>query len=168
MTSPSTIKLFDSTVITEAAFSKQVKIRYIESLEKGQDDQEFVQIWIKIHTITNDIVEFVFLKSSETIVDEYDGKKLILIEGLSITDGKIKTNNLFVEEQGDDRMVKYMEADGSELFRKILQPKYFFIDDGILNIQKSDFNLRDGLEETYKQISFHNQITNIYSKCIWI
>ena len=37
------------------------------------------------------------------------------------TDGKIKTNNLFVEEQGDSRMIQYMEADGSELFRKILQ-----------------------------------------------
>ena len=67
-TSPSNIKLFDTTTITEAAFSKQVKIQYIESLEKGQDDQEFVQIWIKIHTTTNDIVEFVYLKSSETIV----------------------------------------------------------------------------------------------------
>jgi hypothetical protein len=157
-TSPSNIKLFDTTTISEASFLKQVKIRYVESVEKGQDDQEFVQIWIKVHTVTNDIVEFVFLKSSETIVDEYDGKKLILIEGLSITDGKIKTNNLFVEEQGDNRMVKYMEADGSELFRKILQPKYFLIDDGIFSIQKSDFNLRDGLEETYKQISFHDQI----------
>ena len=127
-TSPSNIKLFDTTTIAEASFSKQVKIRYIESVEKAQDDQEFVQIWIKVHTVTNDIVEFVFLKSSETIVDEYDGKKLILIEGLSITDGKIKTNNLFVEEDGMNRMIKHMESDGSELFRKILQPKYFLID----------------------------------------
>ena len=140
------------------SFSKQVKIRYIESVEKGQDDQEFVQIWIKIHTVTNDIVDFVFLKSSETIVDEYDGKKLILIEGLSKTDGKIKTNYLFVEEEGDNRMIKHMESDGSELFRKIIQPQYFLMDDGTLSIQKSDFNLRDGLEERYKQISFHDQI----------
>ena len=51
-----------------------------------------------------------------------------------------------------------MESDGSELFRKIIQPQYFLMDDGTLSIQKSDFNLRDGLEERYKQISFHDQI----------
>nr|AIF08269.1 hypothetical protein [uncultured marine thaumarchaeote KM3_28_B05] len=158
VTSPSDIKLFDTTIIAEASFSKQVKIRYIESVEKGQDDQEFVQIWIRIHTVTNDIVEFAFLKSSETIVDEYDGKKLMLVEGLTKSDGKIKTNYLFVEEEGDNRMIKYMESDGSELFRKIVQPKDFLLIDGILSIQKADFNLRDGLEETYEQISFHDEI----------
>ena len=156
VTSPSTIKLFDTTTITEAAFSKQVKIQYIESLEKGQDDQEFVQIWIKIHTTTNDIVEFVYLKSSETIVEEYDGKKLILIKGLS--DGKIKTNNLYVEEDGKNRMIKYMESNEDELFRKIIQPQHYRITDGMLSVQKPDFNMRDGLEKTYKQISFHDQI----------
>ena len=155
---PSDIKLFDSTLITEAAFSKQVKIQYMESLEKGQNDEEYVQIWIKIHSVTNDIIEFVFFKSSETIVDEYDGKKLILIDGLTKSDGKIKTHPLFVEEEGENRMIKYMEADGSELFRKIIRPEHFLITDGILNIQKSDFNMRDRLQETYKQIGFHDQI----------
>ena len=156
--SPSNIKLFDTTAVAEAAFSKQVKIHYIESVEKGQDDQEFVKIWIRIHTFTNDTIEFVFLKSSETIVDEYDGKKLILIEGLTKYDDEIKTHYLQVEEEANDRMIRYMENDGSEIFRKILEPQHFLIADDILGIQKSNFNMRDGLEETYKQISFHDQI----------
>ena len=54
-----------------------------------------------------------------------------------ISNGEIKTNPLFVEEEGETRMIKYMEADGSELFRKVLQPKYFLFIDGILTIQKS-------------------------------
>ena len=156
VTSPSNIKLFDTTTMTEAAFSKQVIIRYIESVEKGQDDQEFVKIWIKIRT--NDFIEFVFLKSSEKIIDEYDDKKLILIKGLAKSNGEIITNDLYVEEEGVNRMVRHMEADGSELFRKIIQPQHFLITDGLLNVQKFDFKMRDGLEETYKQISFHDQV----------
>ena len=156
--SPSNIRIFDTTMVTEAAFSKQVKLNYIESVEKGQDGQEFIQIWIKIHSFTNNIVDFTFLKSSETVLDEYDGKKLILIEGLSKTNGEVKTNHLFVEETGEHRMIKYMESDGSELFRKIIRPQHFYFSDGILTIQKSDFNMRDGLEDTYKQISFNDQI----------
>ena len=154
VTQPSDLKLFDSSSIVEGVFSLPVKIHYMETIEIGVDGEEFTQIWIEVHTVTKEILGLALLKLSETIIDEYDDKKLILIEGLTKSDDIINTTYLFVEEHENNRMIKYIEYDTDDLFRQLVQPQNFIMQDGIVSVTQYDFQLRDKFEDKYRKLGF--------------
>ena len=153
---PSDRKLFDTTVQTQSAFSKNAILHYIETMEMDENGEEFTQIWVEIDTITDETVRFTYLKFSEAVIDEYDDKKLILIQVLTKANDGINKNYLYVEEYENNRMVKYIEYDHDELFRKVNEPQYLLTEDGSI-IHQSDFQLRDEFEDRYDKINFTNE-----------
>ena len=155
---PSDLKLFDSTSIVEGVFSLPVRIQYMETIEIGLDGEEFTQIWIEVDTVTKETIGSTYLKFSETIIDEYDDKKLILIDGLTKTDDIINTAYLYVEEYENNRMIKYIEYDTDELFRQIVQPHNFVMQDGVVSIVQYDFQLRDKFEDKYRKLGFTDEV----------
>ena len=154
---PSDLKLFDTKVIVESAFFTNAIIHYIETEEKDNDGNDFTQIWITVNTITGGTVQFTFLKYSEIVIEEYDNTKLVLIEGLTKNDNELIKNYLYVEEYRNNRMIKFMEYDDGELFRKLEEPKYFTSLDG-LGVHQSDYQFRSIFEDKYNKISMVDEV----------
>ena len=94
VTQPSDRKLFDTTIQTQSAFSKNVILHYMETIEMDENGEEFTQIWVEIDTITGETARFTYLKFSEAVIDEYDGKKLVLIQVLTKDNDGINKNYL--------------------------------------------------------------------------
>jgi len=159
-TYPSDQKLFDTKIQTQSAYSRNVILHYMETIEMNENNEEFTQIWIEADTITGETVRLTYVKFSETIVDEYDGKKLILIQVLTKSNDGIKKNYLYVEEYENSRMIKYMEYEHDELFRKVNEPQYFLNKDGTF-VHQSSFQLRDEFEDRYDKINFTNEINKV-------
>ena len=156
VTQPSDRKLFDTTIQTQSAFSKNAIIHYMETIEMDESGEEFTQIWVEIDTIIGETARFTYLKFSEAVIDEYDDKKLVLIQVLTKANDGINKNYLYVEEYENNRMVKYIEYDHDELFRKVSEPQYLLTEDGSI-IHQSDFQLRDKFEDRYDKINFTNE-----------
>ncbi len=158
-TQPSNVKIFDTTSIVKGAFSTPVTLHYMETIEIAPNGDESNQIWIEVDAKTGYIVRLTYLKSSETIVDEYDdGTKLILIEGLSKNDGKIVVTDLYVMEYENHRMIKHIEQDQGELFRQSVKIENFVKIDGAVSILLYQFEMRDAFEDRYKKISFTDEV----------
>ena len=157
---PSNVKLFPtSKIITEGPFSEEITIYYMETIESGYGDSEFIQIWIEVHNKTDEILGFQLLKLSEAVVDEYDGTKVILIEALIKSDGEIRKVYLHVEEYENLRTVKYFEYKLDELFRQMINPIYFSQSQyGVIDVYQADFALKDKYEDQYKKIGFTNEV----------
>ena len=154
---PSERKLFDTQVIVESGYSGNAIIHYMETEEKDKDGNDFTQIWITVNTINDRTIHFTFLKYSETVMEEYDNVKLVLIEGLAKNDDGVIKNYLYVEEYGNNRMIKSMEYDDGELFRKLEEPKYLLALDK-MGAYQSDYQFRTGFEDKYNKISMANEV----------
>ena len=48
VTQPSDRKLFDTTIQTQSAFSKNAILHYMETIEMDENGEEFTQIWVEI------------------------------------------------------------------------------------------------------------------------
>jgi hypothetical protein len=124
-TQPSDVKLYDTRVVSKSAYSLDSVIRYIETVEIDNNGQEFNQIWLEVNSIASETIRFSYVKNSENVIDEYDGVKLLLVKGLIKSDNKIESVNIYVEEYENNRIVKYIETDISQIFRQVMEPKYF-------------------------------------------
>ena len=115
---PSDVKLYDTQVVSESAYSLNSAIRYIETIEIDNNDQEFTQIWIEVNSIADETIRITYVKISENVIDEYDGVKLLLIKGLN---NKTESISIYVEEFENHRIIKHMENDQDHLnvLRKI-------------------------------------------------
>ena len=134
-----------------------IKIVYTEKM-KEQNGNEFVIIDYKLENKTGDKIQFILTKSSEYLVmaDE-EGQKYLLIHGLMKDEsGNIITVSLHVLENENDRQVIYIEYIDDNIFRKLIEPKHFWNDEGIMAITEFKFLLKDDLSEIYEKIGVHD------------
>ena len=159
--SPSSLEQYNTKVASTSAYSLHALVHYIETVETDQNNQKFNQIWIEVSSITGEKIRFSFIKNSENVIDEYDDVKLLKIEGLSKSNNEIEKVYLYVEEYENDRIVKYMEFEQDEIFKRIVEPKYFTSVTDVLQTQQFDYQLKDEFNDIYKTISVSDQINKV-------
>ena len=150
---PSDVKLFDTTSVFQSAYSTTAVIHYMETTEVDADGKEFNQIWIEVHSIIGETIRFSYLKLSETVIDEYDDVELLLIEGLTKSNNKTNPIYLYVEESENNRMLKHIENDQSQIFKQIMEPRYILTLNESLSIHQFDYQINDEFNDVYKTIS---------------
>ena len=154
---PSDVKLFDTTSVFQSAYSKTAIIHYMETTEVDADGKEFNQIWIEVHSIIGETIRFSYLKLSETVIDEYDDVELLLIEGLTKSNNKTNPIYLYVEESENNRMLKHIENDQSQIFKQIMEPRYILTLNESLSIHQFDYQVKDEFSDVYKTISITDE-----------
>ena len=147
---PSDVKLYDTQVVSESAYSLNSAIRYIETIEIDNNDQEFTQIWIEVNSIADETIRITYVKISENVIDEYDGVKLLLIKGLN---NKTESISIYVEEFENHRIIKHIENDQGHIFKQIIEPKYFLALNDSFSIHQFDYQINDEFSDVYKTIS---------------
>ena len=147
---PSDVKLYDTQVVSESAYSLNSAIRYIETIEIDNNDQEFTQIWIEVNSITDETIRITYVKISENVIDEYDGVKLLLIKGLN---NNTESISIYVEEFENHRIIKHIENDQGHIFKQIIEPKYFLALNDSFSIHQFDYQINDEFSDVYKTIS---------------
>ena len=147
---PSDVKLYDTQVVSESAYSLNSAIRYIETIEIDNNDQEFTQIWIEVNSIADETIRITYVKISENVIDEYDGVKLLLIKGLN---NKTESISIYVEEFENHRIIKHIENDQGHIFKQIIEPKYFLALNDSFSIHQFDYQINDEFNDVYKTIS---------------
>ena len=150
---PSDVKLFDTTSVFQSAYSTTAVIHYMETTEVDADGKEFNQIWIEVHSIIGETIRFSYLKLSETVIDEYDDVELLLIEGLTKSNNKTNPIYLYVEESENNRMLKHIENDQSQIFKQIMEPRYILTLNDSFSIHQFDYQINDEFSDVYKTIS---------------
>ena len=147
---PSDVKLYDTQVVSESAYSLNSAIRYIETIEIDNNDQEFTQIWIEVNSIADETIRITYVKISENVIDEYDGVKLLLIKGLN---NKTESISIYVEEFENHRIIKHIENDQDHIFKQIIEPQYFLTLNGSFSVHQFDYQINDEFSDVYKTIS---------------
>ena len=130
-----------------------IKIVYTEKMVKVGDN-EVVIIENELENKTGDKIKFVLTKLNEHVVmvDE-NGEKYLLINALVKNElGDVISVHLHVYESQSARQIIYIEYDDDGIFRKLIEPKHSWKEEGILSITKFKILLKDDLSDVYEKI----------------
>ena len=135
-----------------------IKIVYTEKMVKVGDN-EVVIIENELENKTGDKIKFVLTKLNEHVVmvDE-NGEKYLLINALVKNElGDVISVHLHVYESQSARQIIYIEYDDDGIFRKLIEPKHSWKEEGILSITKFKILLKDDLSEVYEKIGVYDK-----------
>jgi len=155
---PSSVELYNTKVGAKSAYSLDAIIHYRETVETDQNDQKFTQIWIEVSSIIDETIRVSYVKNSESVIDEYDGVKLIKIEGFAKSDNGTEKIYLYVEEYEDSRIVKYLEFDQNEIFKQMMEPRYFLEFTEAIGVHQFHYQFRDEFDPVHKTISVTDEM----------